>query len=399
MRSLRTSAFQLILLAALPVLFAASPASSQCNLPEPLEIDEFPTSSAVLELVGPSGTDRIHLTGPSIVHVAIGTGGEAADTDGDGLDQVRTEMVQLSGDGSSPLGPVHVEIRPASKDPFQCSRGEIEELANTQSGRLDLPPFAPGGSAISFFELYFEITIETPDGPVVLHNRVAKRMQTTIDHKPPDEGTIYENPQVIPLFHEDNTPSPFSIGASRHVPDCDQVAPACSSPSRTSNGIQVIVQDGDSGLFRIETTELTNARIDPPLSFALGTRSPVAVNAVKMDPNKSSRLALRITDACGNVTSCDPVLTLRIRETGKPESQTIGDLPQAESKLTVFNGSPGVRTLKIDVNGRKFLLTSLRDGEQRAVDLSPAMVAGDGNVVTLTAQGKPGGNVEVLIHD
>lgn len=395
MRHFKLSAFLFIVLAAL----LTAPAHPQCDLPEPIEIDQF-DSSAVVELIGPNGTERVRLTGPATVHVAIGVNGEATDTDGDGLDQVRTVMVQLSLTGNSSLGPISVDVRPVTKDPFECSDGEIEETANTQTGRLDVPPFAPSGTAISFFDVFFEITVGTPGGPLLLHNRVPKRMQAVIDHKPPGEGTVYENPETIPLFFEDNSQSPFSLGSSRHAPDCDTIPPFCPrTPTPIANGIQVVVQDAESGLFTIEVTELVNATISPPISFTLGTRSPVAVNAIKQDSGSPSRLGLRITDICGNVTVCDPVLTLRIREHGKPKSQTIGDLPQAEGQVTVVNGSPGVKTLRIEVNGRNFMLTNLKDGEQKTVDISSAMLPGNGNVVTLTAQGRPGGNVEIIIHE
>lgn len=395
MRHFKLSAALFVVLATL----LAAPAHPQCDLPEPIEIDQF-DSSAVVELIGPDGTERIRLTGPATVHVAVGLNGEATDTDGDGLDQVRTVMFQLSLTGNSSLGPISVDVRPVAKDPFECSDGEIEETANTQAGRLDVAPFAPSGTAISFFDVFFEITVGTPGGPLLLHNRVPKRMQTVIDHKPPGEGTVYENPETIPLFFEDNSQSPFSLGASRHAPDCDAIPPFCPrEPMRITNGIQVVVQDAESGLFTIEVTELVNAHIDPAISFTLGTRSPVAVTALKDDTSSPSRLGLRITDICGNVTLCDPVLTLRIRESGKPESQTIGDLPQAEGRVTVVNGSPGVKTLRIEVNGRNFMLTNLQDGEQRTLDVSSAMLPGNGNVIVLTAQGKPGGNIEVILHD
>jgi hypothetical protein len=383
-----------IVLAAL----AAGPVHSQCDLPPPIEIDEF-QSSAVIELIGPNGTENIRLTGPSTVHVAIGPNGEAADTDGDGLDQVKTEMVQLSLTGTSSMGPVSVEIRPVTKDPFKCSSGEIEETANTQTGRLDVPPFAPSGTAFSFFDVFFEITVSTPMGPAVLHNRKPKRMQSLIDHKPPDEGTVYENPDTIPLYYEDNSLSPYSLGASRHAPKCDRIPPFCPAiPTMIPNGIQVTVQDAESGLFKIEVTELVNATIQPPIAFPLGTRSPVAVNAYKNQAGPS-RLGLRITDICGNVTLCDPVIWLQARDTGKPESQTVNDLSQSEGKITVFNGTPGVKTLRIEVNGSKYMATNLRDGEERTIDASSAMRPGNGNTIVVTALGKPGGSAEIMIHD
>src|SRR5688572_1450297 len=105
MRKFNLSALLSIALAAILLSLIPSPAHAQCPLVPLvnnfLEIDEFPNSSAVIELTGPNGSERITLRGPSTVHVAIGPNGEAVDTDGDGLDQVKTQMVELELTGSS----------------------------------------------------------------------------------------------------------------------------------------------------------------------------------------------------------------------------------------------------------------------------------------------------------
>lgn len=390
MRSNRQTAFLFIVLA---TFLLSLPAHSQCPLVPIvgnfIEIDEFPDSSAVIEL---NGTERINLRGPSTVHVAIGPNGEAADTDGDGLDQVKTEMVQLSLSGNSSMGPVQVEIRPITKDPFQCSDGEIEETANTQPGRLDVPPFAPSGTAVSFFRVFFEVTV----GSVILHNREPKIMQSLIRHKPPMEGDVYENPQTIPLYFEDNSVSPFTLGSARHVPNPEDVPPVCVL-TWVPNGVDASITDAGTGLSTIEVTKNVNALVTVP-GFPLGSKGPVVVMARKDQPGPSM-VELKITDLSGNMIFCDPVLTLQIREHGKPESETVSGLPQAEGKVTVVNGSPGLSALRIEVNGRKFTLGGLKDGEQRTLDASAAMQPGNGNAVVLTAVGKPGGSAEVIIHD
>ncbi|MEA2603274.1 MAG: hypothetical protein QOF89_4266 [Acidobacteriota bacterium] len=375
---------------------------------EVIEVDHFPNSAAVFELCGPFGTRRVRLTGPATVNVSIGPDGEAQDSDGDTLDDVLTEMVQLDLMGNDPvLGSLMVSVRDPTKRPFKRSLGEIEETANQQTGRLDVPPFAPSGTANSFFDVFFEIHVVGPLGSFVLHNEneYPKHMHTVIHHKPPSGGDSYESPERIPLADENGNDSGIKINAGSHVAACAVTPPLCSDPVPLFNGdgkvtgIQVTTQAANNGLFSIDVTELTNATINPPISFLLGSKSPVTVTALKNDINTWSRLALKIIDTCGNVTLCDPVVTLGVRDTGKPESQTAGDLPQAESKITVFNGSPGVKTLRIEVNGTKFMLMALRDGEQRTLDVSSAMRPGSGNAITLTTLGKPGGSAEIMIHD
>jgi hypothetical protein len=365
------------------------------------EVDSFPNTSAIFELSGPFGMDRVRLTGPSTVNVVIGPNGEASDTDGDGLDQVPTEMVQFSLTGTSPvLGNLSVEIRDPGADPFKHSLGEIEESSNATPGILDIPPFAPGGTASSFFDVFFELHVDGPLGSFVLHNRDPKQMHSMISHKPPATGEFYESPSDSIALYDENESQVATLGpGGHHVPKCELVKPSCSSATPISGGIQVTVQDAQSGLFAVDVTELVNATIQPPISFDLGSLQPLTITARKSNPNLSSRLALRLTDACGNVTVCDPVLTLAIREPGKPATETLADLAQAEGKVSLFNGSPGVTTLRIEVNGRNFLAAGLKDGERRTVDISSALQPGNGNAVRLTAQGKPGGTIEVVIHD
>lgn len=58
-----------------------------------VERDTFPNSKLVVEMFGPLGPEIVTLKGPTRVDVAMG---EIADGDGDGLEQVRTEMVEMS---------------------------------------------------------------------------------------------------------------------------------------------------------------------------------------------------------------------------------------------------------------------------------------------------------------
>lgn len=112
------------------------------------------------------------------------------------------------------MGPVHVHL-----NPFRISWGEIEERANNTAGVLEVPPFTEMGSADSFFDVFVMITVETPNGPIVLLNHDPKVMRTVIFHKPPEEGATYESPETIRLFHPDGTESEFSLGPGNHVPD------------------------------------------------------------------------------------------------------------------------------------------------------------------------------------
>jgi len=92
-------------------------------------------------------------------------------------------------------------------------------------------------------------------------------------------------------------------------PPPDTTPPICLLTA-TFNGspksIQVTVQDLDSGLGTIVVTTSTNAStVFPP--FTQGTTGPVVVTATKTNQSLSSHIALTVTDAAGNVRTCDPL--------------------------------------------------------------------------------------------
>ncbi len=362
------------------------------------EVDYFPNTAAVFDLQGPSGMERIRLMGPSTVNVAIGPNGETTDSDG-GLDLARTEMVQLDLTGSSPsLGPISLKLRDSTKDPFQRSSGEIKEISNTMTGRLDVPPFAPTGTATSYFDVFFEVTVNSPIGPIVLHNKQAKHVHTTIQHKPPATGDTYVSPDQIQLYTEDNQPSPYQIVAAYHVPNPENVPPICNVSVVYGVGADVTIQDTGTGLATIQVTQQKNATVDVP-SFPIGDQDPVHVTASKQTPGMPSEVELTITDVSGNVTVCDPVLTLQVRDSGKPVDETLNGLSATEHLVTIANGSPGLKSLRVTVNGQQLMVAGLKDGETRTLDVSSAMHPGNGNVIVLTPEGKPGGSAEVAIHN
>jgi len=183
------------------------------HVPQPVvEVDYFPSTLALMELDMPGGaSETIALSGPTTVHVFFEGAheGDASDDNGNGLDEVQTEMVDLHLTGNSSFGPVQVTLNPSLP-----SRGQIEERANTQPGRLDLPPFAPAGTANSFFDLFFKVQV----GPYTFFTAQPKRMSSVITHKPPGPGDAYENLEQVPLLDVNGNPTGFSIGAGRHVP-------------------------------------------------------------------------------------------------------------------------------------------------------------------------------------
>ena len=185
------------------------------HTPRPfVEHDYFEDTGAVIELLTDNTSEIIVARGPTWVDVFFEGGEGDANDDGSaaGRDEVSTEMVQMNLTGTSSFGPVIVRL-----NPNRATTGEIEELVNNNPGRLDLDPFHPG-NADSFFDVFFEIEVQTPLGPLVLHNEDPKRVSTIITEKPPGPGNTYESPEIIPLYLENGEFSGYSLGATRHTP-------------------------------------------------------------------------------------------------------------------------------------------------------------------------------------
>jgi len=72
---------------------------------------------------------------------------------------------------SAPSGSRDREAQPSA----MRSIGESEEKSNPNPDTLDLAPFTPSGEAAnSFFDVFFEITVESPGGTLALHNEARK---------------------------------------------------------------------------------------------------------------------------------------------------------------------------------------------------------------------------------
>ncbi len=178
----------------------------------PVEVDSFPRTVAGIVLNTPKGNEFVQLRGPSkIIAFIDDKTGAASDTDGNKLDQVKTEMVDLTLKGYSSLGPVVVHL-----DPNRLSTGQIEEANNKTPGKLDVPPFTPEGTADSFFDIFFDITV----GEQTFHNGEPLRIQTTITHKPPAQQDFYLSPvgRSVTLLDANGKPTEIKLMRAINIP-------------------------------------------------------------------------------------------------------------------------------------------------------------------------------------
>lgn len=180
-----------------------------------MDVEEFPDSQAEITIETTAGSETVALIGSTTISVFITPEGEARDTDGDTLEQVQTEIVAMELTGTSSLGPVILKIRNPADHPFQHSLGAIEETANTTSVMLDIPPFTATGTAVSFFDVFFEIEI----GIQKLHNHVPKHLETEITHMPAASDATYASFDIVPLFDEDENPAGITIGIASYTPN------------------------------------------------------------------------------------------------------------------------------------------------------------------------------------
>ncbi|MEE9297361.1 MAG: dockerin type I domain-containing protein, partial [Phycisphaerae bacterium] len=214
-----------------------------------IEVDFFSESKATVDINTPLGSETITLIGPTTVHVFLGSLG---DKQPNGLEDVSTEIVSMALTGNSTLlGPIIMRVRPVTSKPFQRSTGQIEEKTNDIPGVVELtgyPGFAGIGSALSSFDVFFEI--EVLDTGLILHNEVPKHQETQITEKPPAEGEVYENPDIIRLFDENNN---FwgQVKNARHTPrprpvpkECEQPFSPCPDGNPNINCICLFRPDG-----------------------------------------------------------------------------------------------------------------------------------------------------------
>jgi hypothetical protein len=178
--------------------------------------------------------------------------------------------------------------------------------------------------------------------------------------------------------------------------------PVCPPPTfgTNANGVpfmQISVQDSDTGLASIQVTYAKNITVDISPNPFFGTKNPVTVTGTAIDPSAHIGLTFIATDLNGNQVTCDPIVTKVVRENGKPADQTFTGLPDFESKVTVANGSPGVKSINIVVNGITFKLTGLEAGEVRTLDVASAMLPGSDNVISMSAHGGGGSGTAMVM--
>jgi hypothetical protein len=188
--------------------------------------------------------------------------------------------------------------------------------------------------------------------------------------------------------------------AALRVQQLDAGKPKCVLQFLNGPPAQVVatLQDTATGLASIVVTQSENADTPVP-PFTVGTTDPVVVTATKIDQSQRSRVELVATDLAGNQMVCDPIQALVSRDEGRPETQAFRDVPRVEDKVTIMNGTPGLKKVEITVNGVKFKVKDLANGDSTMIDVASAMHDGEDNVVSVKGTGKKDAWANIIIWD
>jgi hypothetical protein len=146
----------------------------------------------------------------------------------------------------------------------------------------------------------------------------------------------------------------------RLPPSCSLAGTGTDTAGRAF--MNVAARDIASGLQSVRVVQATNSTVALP-KFPPGFREPAVVTATKIDPAQPSVLKLAVTNRTGTTLTCDPVLTTLVGQAHGASVQVFRRIPQAESKVILHNGQPGLERVDLYVNGHRFRLANLADGE------------------------------------
>ncbi|MCH7697748.1 MAG: matrixin family metalloprotease [Chloroflexi bacterium] len=171
----------------------ASPSADQL-------LDAFNESTAQveIEIVNPAemeGTYKAEVSGRTcVLRDAV-----AGDANNNGLDDLRTEIVQMHLTGLITPGDIPVTI---IESPFNASTGLVEDRASQPAdGKVECD-VAPPAPCDSFFDVFVYVYVGEPPF-LVMHNTEPLVMKAKINRLPPELGVDYTNDNEPPLVDED----------------------------------------------------------------------------------------------------------------------------------------------------------------------------------------------------
>ena len=181
----------------------------------------------------------------------------------------------------------------------------------------------------------------------------------------------------------------------------DVTPPALSCCSGTRNGSSYVLglsaSDSQSGLKTIQAASLVNATASIP-AFTAGTTGPISFSETVHGWN--SYVKFQLTDVAGNVSYIDPFFFDEALAPLGSGPFVVTDVTPAEGFLTIINGTPGLRRLRIRIGkgANRVVLQEpkLKDGEVRQIDITSSL-PDSGASVTFMDVGRPGGTANIVL--
>jgi hypothetical protein len=141
------------------------------------------------------------------------------------------------------------------------------------------------------------------------------------------------------------------------------------------------------------------------------------VSATRSDAAQAASVELDAVDAFGNQVSCSASVptdappppppppqtygSLQFELTGRGQHHVVGhkNLGSTMRYLKVENGDHGLQSVDVYINGQKFHVGQLRDGEVRAIDIVRALERGKKHAILLVGWGHHDDSAVVTISD
>jgi hypothetical protein len=184
------------------------------------------------------------------------------------------------------------------------------------------------------------------------------------------------------------------------VPPAVMVGTLALNPPK---GLQIplLIHDLASGLAGIQVDFANSQNISQVIAdpFQPGTQQPVPARVFLVNPDLPARLRLRVTDRAANLYAWNLFAMPLLGGGANPASTAVPwALPAEQHWVTLFNGTPGLTSLRITVNGKPLDVTGLKAGEVRKLSLAPLTQDG-GNQVALTPLGPSGSRAHVMFYE
>jgi hypothetical protein len=292
-------------------------------------------------------------------------------------------MVDMDLTGVS--GKYEVTLNPAIP-----TTGWMEETQNS-SANLDFVP-----AVQSFFYVFILLTIHKKSGDVVLHNDDPIFMNTLgLLRIPPPGGLTYGGGDPVILKTADGVPwpdpnNPCKLAHVSHMPVRKDPSPQWFRGAASRSGLQVAVQDADSGLATVTTlSTTTNASVSIPPIPANPT-DPLVVTATRLNLAKPMVVAVHAVDVTGKTNDFRASMS-PVRSGGNTIMRARGP------SVMILNGDVGLQDVTLTVNGVTFQVSDLQSSETREVDISSALIKGGKNRITLTGEGPEGATADALV--